>query len=150
MNRKHVRAARILAAAALLPALQGCVAVVAAVAAIGYVQYDRNELEQELELPFETTWQGVLAALDELGYPQERLETVGATERTLEVEGVWIRVDKQVGDHSRLRVRVGTFASADNARRARLVTEAIHHQLGLEPPAFDEVEAPEPERDISG
>ena len=45
----------------------------------------------------------------------------------------------------RLRVRVGTFARADNARRARLITEEIHHQLGLDPPDFDALEAEQPE-----
>ena len=39
----------------------------------------------------------------------------------------------------------GTFARADNARRARLVTEEIHHQLGLDPPDFDAMEAVEDE-----
>ena len=73
--------------------------------------------------------------------------TLNATDAVLEVEDVWVRVEKRFGDRSHVRIRVGTFASADNARRARLIAEELHHQLGLDPPVFD---APDDEQGAPG
>ena len=130
----------ILAVLALLPTLQGCVAAVAAaaVAGVGYVQYERNELTYELPLPFERAHEAAVSALNELGYARERVEEITSTESVLEVDDVWVRVEQLPAGESRLRVRVGTFHTADHQRRARLVVEETYRDLGMDPPVFEE------------
>ena len=104
MRCSRTAAIRFLAAALILPAMQGCVAVVAAVAAVGYVQYDRNQFEQELDLPFETAWTGVLDAFDRLGYPEERIEEIGA---------VTVDLARRFPDMARLRLQAVVVAGQD-------------------------------------
>lgn len=141
---RRTQLCRTLAVLALIPVLQGCIAVVAAVAAVGYVQYDRNEFEEQIDLPFQTTWEASLAAVEALGYPGERVEDLTSTECTLEVDDLWLRVEKLPFGKSKLRVRVGMFKRENNSRRIQLVVEQVHRELGLEPPVFDVDEDPGP------
>jgi len=132
-----IRTHHLLVALLVLPALQGCVAAVAAVAVtVGYVQYERNEYEEELPLPYGPVWEAAIAAADNLGYVEGRTESVEGTQSVLENDEVWVRVEKLPFGKSRLRVRVGTFHRRDNARRARLIAEEVHRLLGLDPPVF--------------
>lgn len=113
----------------LVPWLSGCVAAAAAgVAGVGFVQYQRNEIERDYATDFEVTWQATLEALGRLGYPEPSV-TREATEGRLDLEGLALRVDRHPEGFTRVRVRVGTFHTRDHERRAELVLEEIARTL---------------------
>lgn len=112
------------------PLSSGCVAVlVGATAAIGYVQYEENEAWRDYEAGFMTTWRAAIDGLEELGYVVPRGTAPEPTEGKIETGDVQVRVERHPGNITRVRVRVGTFDTANHRRRAGLILEEITNEL---------------------
>ena len=120
-------------ALALLPAGGGCVAVVAAGAAYGYVKYEKNEAYQDFETSVERAWTASIEALEASGYIVEptvaRSLTEDADSANVDGEGYWLRVEKHTAGLVRVRVRVGTFESEDHKRMSALLLESVGERL---------------------
>jgi hypothetical protein len=101
------------------------VAVAAAsVVGFGVVQYHRNEAEQDFVADLDSTWQATLEGLRRLELVPETSELT-STEGNLTAGDVRLRVERHPEGFTRVRVRVGTFYSADHERRAQLVLQEI-------------------------
>ncbi len=112
------------------PLSSGCVAVlVGATAAYGYVQYEENEAWRDYEAGFMTTWRATIDGLEELGYVVPRGTEPEPTEGRIETDDVLVKVERHPGNVTRVRVRVGTFDTADHRRRAGLILEEISSEL---------------------
>ena len=130
--------ARSLIALALLAAVpsSGCtaVAVVAAVGTVGYIQYEKNEVYKDFDADLNVVWTASVDALEALGYevPPEvdRLWDEPATEGVIGGKHYKLHVERLIGQRTRVRVRVGTFDTSDNRRKADLVIEEITDRLG--------------------
>jgi len=119
-----------LIALCLAPALSSCAAaVVAAGAAVGYVQYDRNEAWRDFEASPDDVWKASLAAVHATGLAVPAGVQLGSTEGEIEVDDLHLRVERHPGDFVRVRVRYGTFDTEDHRRRARLLLEDIAARL---------------------
>ena len=120
-------------ALALLSVTTGCVAVVAAGAAYGFVKYEKNEAYQDFDTSVESAWAASIDALEDGGYVVEPTVARSLAEEadSVKVEGVgyWLRVEQHTAGLVRVRVRVGTFESKDNKRRSALLLEAIADRL---------------------
>ena len=129
------RSAFFLALVATLP-LTGCVAVAVAAAAgtVGYIQYEKNETYTDFKQDINVAWTASVDALEALGY--EITYSVARTlsepinESEIEGKGYKLRLERYPGDMTRARVRVGTFDTEDNRRKADLILEEISRQLG--------------------
>jgi hypothetical protein len=128
------RPALLLALLLTLPA-SGCtaVAVAAAVGTVAYVQYEKNEVFKDYDQELDVVWTATVDALEALGYrvPQDvaRVFSGPATEAEIEGEDYFLRVERQLGQRTRLRVRVGVFDTEDNRRRADLIVEEVTSRL---------------------
>jgi hypothetical protein len=130
---KNVRlaAAPLLLAAAL--GTGGCTVAAAAVgaaAAYGVVKYTENEAYEDFRAPFDATWRATLESLRENGYGVTDLSAPDTTEASYEVHDARITVQRMPGDVTRVKVRVGTFSTADHRRRAELVLEGVARRVG--------------------
>lgn len=119
------------ALACLLLALPagGCVAVVAGGAGYGAYKYARNEVAREYPAGLEPTWRATLAALAENGYPVAGDVPAGSTAAGVRVGDAWVRAEALPGGRTRVRLRLGTFETAEHRRRAGLIFEAIDRRL---------------------
>lgn len=116
----------------LAPVVSGCVAVAAAgVAGVGYVQYQRNEVEHDFPADLTETWRATLEVLREMGIEEPKAE-LGSTEGVIEHEEMLVRVERHAQGFTRVRVRVGTFYTGDHARRTQLLLEKIDSALKQE------------------
>ena len=114
---------------ALVPFLNGCVAVAAAsIVGIGFVQYHRNEAVRDYSAELEVTWQASLEAMKKLGY-EDVVPELGATEGTIAQDDVALRLERHPEAFTRVRVRVGTFSTTDHHRRAQLIHDEIERVL---------------------
>ena len=117
----------------LVPTTSSCVAVMAAGAAYGLVKYDRNEAYQDFETSIESAWSASIGALEASGYfvePTVARDLASETDSArVEGDGYWLRVEKHIESRVRVRVRIGTFESTENKRKAALILEAIEEQL---------------------
>lgn len=113
----------------LAPLASGCAAVAAAgIVGVGALQYERNELEQDFPTGLQQTWEGALDGLRALGiYPT--LSELEATEGLIEFRDLRVRVERHPEGFTRVRVRVGTFHTADHRRRAELVLQEIERAM---------------------
>lgn len=113
----------------LAPLCAGCVAVAAAgLVGVGVVQYERNEAEQDFALGLEETWKATLEGLRRLEIePAE--SHIGATEGRIRHEGMVVLVERHPEGFTRVRVRVNTFHTADNERRALLLLQEIERAV---------------------
>jgi len=120
---------RLLALLLLVPLLGGCAAVAAAgIVGVGALQYERNEIEQDFPAGLEESWEGTLEGLRMLGlYPT--LSELEATEGVIECRDLRVRVERHPEGFTRVRVRVGTFHTADHRRRAELVMQEIERAM---------------------
>jgi hypothetical protein len=117
---------------ALAPLCSGCVALAAAgVVGVGVVQYQRNGAEQDFPTTLEETWKGALEGLRHLGIEPES-SVLGPTEGRIERGDLLVLVERHPEGFTRVRVRVGTFHSADHERRARLVLLEIEASIQSE------------------
>jgi hypothetical protein len=114
------------------PLCSGCVAVAAAgLVGVGVVQYERNEAEQDFPTNLECTWRATLEALQRLEIePEESL--LEATEGRVHKEGLQVVVEQHPDGFTRVRVRVNTFHSADNERRAQLLLQEIERSVAAQ------------------
>lgn len=124
----------ILAALLALPLLGSCIALAAAgagaAATYGYVSYKNNEASTEFDRSVDLTWKACVHALKAQDYVIEGEPERGPTGGTIEAGSATVHVEREVGDTTRVRVRVGTFDSEDNRRLAKLLMEEIARRLG--------------------
>ena len=124
----------LIALLAALPA-SGCtaIAVAAAVGTVGYVQYEKNEVYKDFDEEFNVCWTASIDALEALGYEVpadiDRLHEEPTTEAAIGGKHYRVRIERLVGKRTRVRVRIGTFDSKDNRRRADLVVEELTERL---------------------
>ena len=128
--RKRATLLAILVVPFVLP-LSGCfLAAAAAVgAAVGAVSYDHNEAWMDFKDSLPVTWTATVRALRKLGYVVPGEPQPGVTEGTLEVDTTRVVVEAHPGGYVRVRVRVGTFDTADNERRAKLILQETTLQM---------------------
>ena len=130
MQRQTILLALFLA----LPA-SGCMAVAAAAAVgtVAYVQYEKNEVFKDYDRELDVVWTAAIDSLEALGYrvpyDVDRVLSGPATEAEIDGEDYSVRVEQHIGSRVRLRVRVGTFDTQDNRRRADLIIEEISGRL---------------------
>lgn len=128
------RATALLLLAALVPST-GCVAaaiVAGAATAYGVVKYTDNEAYQDFKAPLGDTWKAAVAAMQQNGYPVSDAVQPGVNEGMLDVNDAVVHVERIPGtdDFTRVRVRIGTFSSDDNKRRASLILQAVGERVG--------------------
>lgn len=141
----------------LAPLCSGCAAVAAAgLVGVGVVQYERNEAEQDFPTNLEATWRATLEALQHLGIEAQE-SALGTTEGRIRHEGLVVCVERHPEGFTRVRVRVNTFHTADNERRALLLLQEIERSVaaqdelrawvekGAEPAPAPESKPPKPE-----
>jgi hypothetical protein len=130
-----MRSARFVLISVLLSTLPACIVAAAAVAAgaVGYVQYEKNEAYQDFKRGIGPVWRACRAALDAQGYEirGDVAKTLpeDATQGEIEGEDYRVRVERYEGDVIRVRVRIGTFDTEDNRRKARLLLEEVGKKL---------------------
>lgn len=108
----------------LMP-LSGCLAVAAGAAGIGYVRYKRNEETRDFRAELEEVWAAAEEAMGRLGHADPEQVSRNATAWVMEGEAYRVRVERHVEGTTRLRVRVGTFESAEHRREALLIVEEV-------------------------
>ena len=107
----------------------GCLAVVAAGAAVGYMQFDKNEAWQEFDGELADVFEAAQDVVVNQGYLVKEVPAEDATQRVLEGEDIKVTVEQFAGDKIKVSVRVGTFDTEDHRRRAELVLEEIEKKL---------------------
>jgi uncharacterized protein DUF3568 len=113
----------------LAPLGSGCVAVAAAgIVGVGVVQYERNEAEQDFAMSLEETWKATLEALRRLKIEPAEQE-LGGMEGVIRHEGLTVLLERHPEGFTRVRVRVNTFHTANNERRARLLLQEIESSV---------------------
>ena len=113
----------------LVPMSTGCVAVAAAgIVGVGVIQYERNEAEQDFAMSLEETWKATLEALRRLKIEPAEQE-LGGMEGAIRHEGLTVLVERHPEGFTRVKVRVNTFHTASNERRARLLLQEIESSV---------------------
>jgi Protein of unknown function (DUF3568) len=129
VRRQHV----VLAASwSLLPLLGSCIVAAAAVGAaavFGAVSYHENEAAMDFHSPVGPVWQATLEVLQAQGYAVDMAQKAGPTEGHVTAGDANVRVTREPGDFTRLHVRIGTFDTEDNRRRARLILEDVKKKV---------------------
>jgi hypothetical protein len=128
----HARAVALLAAGSAALALPGCVVAAVAVgaaAAYGAVQYGENEAYRDFRTSLDVTWDATLDSMRTLGYPVGTSVPRGTAEGTIQAGDAKVVVERHPGDFTRVRVRIGTFSTDDNRRRAGLVLEEVARRV---------------------
>jgi hypothetical protein len=100
----------------------------AGVVGVGLVQYQRNEVTQDYPAELQATWQACLQAVTEQGIEGYEAE-LRVTEAELEADEVSLRVEVHPEGFTRVRVRFGTFFSADHRRRGELLLQGVERAL---------------------
>ena len=112
--------------------LQSCVLVAAgavAGAAYGAVSYNNNEATMEVSNDLPKVFAAAKKALRKLSFPVDDTQVASPTEGTLKAGDAKVIVERQPGGSTRVRSIVGTFDTADNERRAKLILEEIKAAL---------------------
>lgn len=117
----------------LLLLAPGCAAAVVGAAAVGTVQYVRNEAYRDYSATVEATWSATLEAMRDLAYPVDPTVPYGQDGGTLRVNDVWVRVQATKDGKSRVRVRIGTFRNAEHRVRAKSILDGVARRLGFGP-----------------
>lgn len=116
----------------LLFALPGCfLAAAGAVGAVavGAMSYENNEAWMDFKDTLPVTWDATLRAMRKLGYVVPGEPKPGPVDGTLEVDKAKVVVETHPGGYVRVRVRIGTFDTKDNERRAKLILEEVTAQM---------------------
>jgi len=109
----------------------GCLGVVAGAAgAYGYVKYAANEFARDFDASLDEGYAAARFALESQGYPPFELEELRRTDGELRTEDAHVTVERHPGGVVRIRVRVGTFETDENQRRAELLLEDVAKRLG--------------------
>lgn len=130
--RRAARFIPTIALGAALLASGGCVVAAVAVgaaAAYGAVKYTDNEAYRDFKASLEDTWEATLPAMRENGWTVGDPTLTSATEGHIDFPEIKVNVEKQPGDFTRVRVRVGSFSNEENRRRSGLVLESIAKRL---------------------
>lgn len=117
---------------ALVVTLPGCFLAAAALvggAAAGAVSHSHNEAWMDFKETMPASWEATLRALRRLGHDLPEGLQPGPTEGKIESGDTLVFVDKHAGGYVRVRARVGTFDTEDNARRAALILEEVLQQM---------------------
>ena len=131
-RRWSAASAAFAALAAVAVSVPGCVVAAAAAAAAGVfgtVQYFANEATEDYRADVDAVRAAALAVLAEQGYGAAPRVTTDATRAEIEVGDVSIKIERQPGEFTRARVRVGTFDTDEHKRRAGLILEGIRKKL---------------------
>lgn len=118
---------------ALLPLLSSCVVAaigVAVAGATGAVLYAQNEAVMKYPSGLDATWDATMATMKEFGYDVDASRRPNPTEGRIDADDTVVRVERIPGDLTQVRVRVGTFRTDDNKRKAKLMLEGIKKRLG--------------------
>jgi uncharacterized RDD family membrane protein YckC len=91
--------------------------------------YRRNELRRDVRVPLDAVWDASVAALGENGFLFGETTWDGATEGRVQAGDASIVAERHPGGITRMRVRVGTFRTPDNIRRAGLILESLSSRL---------------------
>jgi hypothetical protein len=127
MREAARRIASLCLAAAALSA-GGCIVAAVAVGAAatyGAVKYTDNEAYRDFHASLDATWNATLASLRDEGYAVSDSMPHGASEGHVEIGEAKVWVERQPGDFTRVRVRVGTFTTDDHRRQAALILNGI-------------------------
>ncbi len=111
----------------------GCAAAVVGAAAVGTVQYARNEAHRDYSATVEATWSATLEAMRDLAYPVDPSVPYGQDGGTLRVNDVRVKVQGTNDNRSRVFVRVGTLTSQEHRVRAKSILDATARRLGTAP-----------------
>jgi hypothetical protein len=106
----------------------GCLLVGAAAVAgatYGTVKYVENEAYRDFHSPVEPTWKATLEALRENGYAVGDMPAPQGAEGRIEIGDAKVVVERNPGDFTRVRVRIGAFDDEDHRRRAGLILESV-------------------------
>ena len=117
------------------PLLAGCEAVaVAVIAGVGgYFAYSTNEVAEDYLVDFDEMWAAAERSLDLLHYSEDRKVTQGANDGKVEVDDLWLKIERHPNGVVRVRARVGTFVTTGHKRRGRVLLESIEKDLGVKP-----------------
>ena len=118
--------------AVLLPVvLSGCLALaVGAAGGVGYYKYRENEVHRDFKASPQETWKVTLRSLERVGYPAPRIKWHQAADGgEIEDDDLWVKVEARANDYTRVRIRVGTFETEENQRKAALLLERIDEAL---------------------
>jgi hypothetical protein len=118
--------------AAMLVPLGGCVVAAAAAvgaAAVGVVYYDNQEARMDFKDTLPATFDACVRALRLQGYEVRGNPQPGAIDGLIEAPPARVVVESHPGGYVRVRVRVGTFGSEDNERRAKLLVQTITEEM---------------------
>ena len=111
--------------------LPGCLALAAGAAAgYGAVQYAENESSRTYPTTLATAWGACVDGLSDVGVACGAAPQLGATAGRFKAGDYQVRVEKLSESTVRVRVRVGTFDTADHRRRASLYLDAVSRRLG--------------------
>jgi hypothetical protein len=125
MNHTH-RCFLALALATLPVAASCCLALaVGAAATFGVVMYVENEAYRDFHADLDPAWNATLAAMRKLGYPVQEGMPHAITEGAVKINDAEVRVTRESGGFTRVHVRIGTFETEENRRRATLLLEEI-------------------------
>ena len=97
---------------------------------LGVKSYAANESRRDLRVPLREAWDAAIDALGETGFLFGEPASCGPTDGRIRAGDALVTVERHPGEFTRIRVRVGTFATDDNRRRAALVLEAAVKHLG--------------------
>ena len=114
----------------LLPA--GCIVAAAAAGAAVYgaISYDENEAWMDFHAELPKVWQAMLDSLQAQGYAPDRKKVPGINEGEITAAEATVKMVRNPGGFTRVRVRVGTFDSEENRRHAGLILEGMKKRLG--------------------
>jgi hypothetical protein len=123
--------AGVLVALCCLPLLGCPVVAVAAVGAATYgvISWHGNEAQMDFQAELPKVWDASKTALRALAFPVDDTQQHTVTEGTLTAGEAKLIVERQPGNVTRVRARVGTFDTDDNKRRAQLILEEIQKRL---------------------
>jgi hypothetical protein len=101
----------------------------AALAACAVWSLRANEVRRDFGVPLDAVWDVAVESLGENGFLFGETTWDGATEGAVHADDATILAERHPGDFTRVRVRVGTFRTPDNVRRAGLILESISRHL---------------------
>lgn len=112
--------------------LPSCVVVAAgAVAAVAYgaISYSNNEASMTVHEELPKCFGAAREAMLELGFAVDGTQQPGITEGKLHAGEAHVLLERHAGEVTKIRVRVGSFDTEDNRRRAGLLLEAIRAKI---------------------
>jgi hypothetical protein len=116
--------------AATLP-LSGCIAVAAGAAAgYGAHKISSNTAQREYPADVSRTWHATLASMREAGYPVGEGVAHSPEGGYVAVNDATVRVEYAGPTSTRVRLRLGTFDTANHRRRSDAILDSIGARLG--------------------